>query len=1054
MITLRPSLKRRFAPAGLILAVMLAAGIAMPPPAPGAHDGSAQLSQRPDPRRRAARCEFLFAKRGRQFGTPRGAYLRAVQMMRKQEETVRAQSAAAGDVPALSPAASWSFAGPQPVTAEVATFGGVALGSALPNATGRVTAIVADPTLNGRLFVGTAAGGVWMRPNANAAFAPIFDAEPTLSVGSMALDTTTRPNPTLYVATGDGDGSDDSYYGEGIFASSDLGSSWSQLGASEFDGASIGGIAVDTTQNPRIIYAAVTYGSSANRADAGWIETSWSQMGVLRSSDGGTSWFTYPLGTFGNCAYFTNQPCPATQVVIDPAAPANVYAAVQWTGLFRSSNSGKTWNQIAFPGFARSIGRSSIAVEAGIVYAMLGAADGIEYAGFYKSTDGGVTWTAESVPSASLGDGVVLDGTSAGNVSGSLFGQTLAIDPADPSGATVVFGGVGIYRSTDSGAGWSFLAQNGGTHSDQHAVAFDPSGAHSFFLGNDGGTFYFDSPSGSWSGLNASIGAEEVQSVGPHPTNNALVLAGMSDNGTGLGNTAMPLKSAWGQVDTLDGAFAIFDQLNPLRAYHVFATTSAGPAIAESIDGGSSWNSPAPTQALRAALASNADAGAGFYPPLAADPAQSGRVMFGAHSVYVSADGGNTWGIETTQDLTGGCRNGNCALEDLEIAPSDDTKAYALAMETDTTYTPTPFRLMTSVDANVQVDGDYPAGATWKDVTPNLSPLVLPGYAQATGIAIDPHDSATAYLSVSGFTAATQMGHVFATHDFGVTWGQVDGNPSNQIPPPANALPDIPVLRILVDGADSTGNTILAGTDIGIFRSIDGGADWTPYNLGSVPAVPVFDLEQNQNGTIFAGTFGRGVFQIAGAGADGSASATPSATPTNTVTTTATITPTPASTPTQTASATISATPTLTATPTGTATIIATPTTTATRSATPTSTPVPAPTPVTSMLKLTPHRLNFGKEAVGTAPSAGKAKKVTIANPRGATITIEGATATGNFAIVESASTCRSMLAARQRCEYTLSFAPTAAGRRSGSFTILNNGKRNPLVATMVGVGK
>ncbi|MGB6555543.1 MAG: hypothetical protein WBE78_18770 [Candidatus Binataceae bacterium] len=1028
----------------------------MPPAAPGARADTARVAYQRDTRRREARREFFSAKRGRQFGTPHVAYLQAVAAMRQQET----QQANVAETPAQSPATSWSFTGPQPVDAEVATFGGVAIGPALPNATGRVTAIVADPTVSGRLFVGTAAGGVWMRANANAAFAPIFDAEPTLSVGAMALDTTTLPNPTLYVATGEGDGSNDSYYGEGIFVSSDLGGSWSQIGTSEFADASIGSIAIDTTHSPRTIYAAVTYGSSANRAQAGWIETQWSQMGIWKSSDGGNSWLTYPLGTFGNCTYFTNQPCPATQVVIDPAAPANVYAAVQWTGVFRSSDSGVSWSQVTFPGFTGSIGRSSIAANSGIVYAMLGAADGVEYAGFYKSSDGGATWSAESVPTANPGDGVVLDGTSAKNASDSLYGQVLAIDPADATGATVVFGGVGIYRSTDSGAEWTFLAQNGGTHSDQHAVAFDPASAHSFYLGNDGGAFYFASSSGSWSGLNTSIGAEEVQSVGPHPTNNSLVLAGMSDNGTGLGNSSMPLSAAWGQVDTLDGAFAIFDPMNPARAYHVFATTSAGPAIAQSTDGGTSWTSAAPTQALRAALASNGDAGAGFYPPLAADPSQPGRVMFGAHSVYVSGDGGNTWAAETTQDLTGGCADGNCALEDLEIAPSDDTKAYALAMETDTTFTPTPFRLMTTSDANVQVDAANPAGATWKDVTANLAPLVLPRYTQATGIAIDPADSATAYLSVSGFTATTQMGHVFVTHDFGMTWAQVDGNPSNQIPPPANALPDIPVLRILVDSADSTGNTILAGTDIGIFRSVDGGADWTPYNLGSIPAVPVFDLEQNRNGTIFAGTFGRGVFEIAGANVSASPtptpSSTPTATPTNTPTPTATRTPTPSATPTRTATptatATRTATPTatITTTPTATASPTATPTPTATRSPTPTATP----TPVSSTLKLTPGRLNFGKETVGTPALAGKTRRITVANPRGATIVIEGASVTGDFAIIAGASTCASTLAARQRCDYTISFAPSAAGKRAGSFTLRSNGERGTLTAALAGTGK
>ena len=145
------------------------------------------------------------------------------------------------------------------------------MGGALGGATGRVTAVIADPTVSGRMFVGTAGGGVWMRPNASAAFIPIFDLKPTLSVGALALDITTSPNPTLYVGTGEGNGSADSYYGEGVFVSSDLGNSWTQLGASSFAHASITSIAVDTTRTPRTIYAAVSYGSSANRADASWV---------------------------------------------------------------------------------------------------------------------------------------------------------------------------------------------------------------------------------------------------------------------------------------------------------------------------------------------------------------------------------------------------------------------------------------------------------------------------------------------------------------------------------------------------------------------------------------------------------------------------------------------------------------------------------------------------------------------------------------------------------------------------------------------------------------
>ena len=88
------------------------------------------------------------------------------------------------------------------------------------------------------MFVGTGDGGVWMRADATAPFVPIFELEPTLSVGALALDTTTSPNPTLYVGSGEGNGSADSCYGEGVFVSGDLGGSWTQLGASTFAHAS------------------------------------------------------------------------------------------------------------------------------------------------------------------------------------------------------------------------------------------------------------------------------------------------------------------------------------------------------------------------------------------------------------------------------------------------------------------------------------------------------------------------------------------------------------------------------------------------------------------------------------------------------------------------------------------------------------------------------------------------------------------------------------------------------------------------------------------------
>ena len=612
-------------------------------------------------RDRVAREAFFLSRRGLNFGVPHGAYRKAIAQMRMQERGASGSNTlerAGSMAPAVTLA--WNALGPLPLLDEIPTFGGVALGSALTGVTGRVTAVVADPTVSGRVFVGTGDGGVWMRANASAAFVPIFDLEPTLSVGALALDTTTNPNPTLYVGSGEGNGSADSYYGQGVFVSSDLGASWTQLGASTFTHASIASIAVDTTRTPRTIYAAVTYGSSANRADASWVEGDFSQNGLWRSGDGGESWISYPTGTFGACPYFTNDPCPAESVAIDPASPTAVLVSILGVGVFRSSNSGFSWTPAILPGLTGGVGRASVAAANGVAYAMVGAADGIEFAGFYKSADDGVTWTQASVPSATVG-GVTLDGSNSSNFSQSFFDQTLAIDPADVTGATVVFGGVGIYRSTNFGTNWTSLAPSGGTHSDQHAIAFDPAGAHSFYLGNDGGLYRFDAGTVSWAALNTSIGVAQAQSVGPHPTNSSVVIAGFQDNGTALYNAGQPPASSWTQVDNLDGGFALFDTVNPLFAYHSFATTTAGAWVSRSIDGGVTFNSAASSAALQTAMATAGDAGAAYFPPLASDPAVAQRVLFGAHSVYVSSDAMATWSQQTTQDLTGGCNSGECA---------------------------------------------------------------------------------------------------------------------------------------------------------------------------------------------------------------------------------------------------------------------------------------------------------------------------------------------------------------------------------------------------------
>ncbi len=800
---------------------------------------------------------YWATRRGLQFGVPRDAYQNAAATMLRM-----AASSSIAVRPELSvPVFGWELLGPLPMLGDLPNFGGKITGPALSNATGRISALAADPKTPGRLFIGTAGGGVWMSNDGGTSATPIFDAQPTLAIGAIAIDQRTTP-VTIFVATGEGNGSD-SYYGQGIFKSANLGKTWTQIAPGVFNRAAFTKLAIDSN-NPPHLFAAVTGASSLGRADPFFPESNPATAGLWRSTDGGTSWKQYPAATFG--CFLGANPCPAADVVVDPVNPKKVYAAIEFDNVFRSTDSGQTWQGVTFPGIPAGLGqmgRQSLAISPSApatVYAMLGAFGSGRYAGFFQSNDSGAHWTARTVPTVTLGSGAnarILDGTgtTSQTSSQSSYDQALVVKPGNA--AALFFGGIGTYTSSNAGVSWSFTGGAIGgtvqtTHADQHAAIFDPFNSNLLYIANDGGLYSYNLVSKAWRALNFGVSAGQIQVIGPHPSDNNKTITGFQDNGTQIYSGSQ----GWNVVETGDGGFALFDPSDPAFAYHTFASVGnpAVPVISTSTDAGKTWNLVGPSTAIQTVIANNGGGPTNFYPPLAGDASAPHRVMLGGHSIFVSTDGMFTWQLQTTQDLTGGCVSGACALQDIQIVPCDHTRAWSLSIRAVTAPAPgatpiaVPFKLYRTNQANLN------NGAAWTDVTANLGFSATA--TQATGIAVDRNNADDAYLSISGFTAATGIGHVFRTTDFGVTWARSDGFGG------AAALPDVPVLRVLVDSADVTGNTILAATDIGVFRSTDGGKTWAAFNLGVIPAVPIFDIQQNFNNVIFVGTHGRGAYRL------------------------------------------------------------------------------------------------------------------------------------------------------------------------------------------------
>jgi hypothetical protein len=335
---------------------------------------------------------------------------------------------------------------------------------------------------------------------------------------------------------------------------------------------------------------------------------------------------------------------------------------------------------------------------------------------------------------------------------------------------------------------------------DNHALAFDSGGR--VLVGDDGGLHRSFNLGSSWTGLNVGLGtAQFYPGISLSPTDARVVVGGNQDNGC---NIRAADSLSWGNLTGGDGGWTQISQTSPQSLF----TESQGTGnLYSSTDGGATF----------------ASAGAGlggrncFLPPYLIDPTNSSRMLYGAERVFLSTDAGATFSA-LSPDLTAG---GSAAIRALDIAPSNPSYVYAATNDG---------RILSSSDG----------GATFA-----LRLTGIPGWPRTTReITANPADPRTAYLAVSAFGQA----HIRRTTDAGATWQTLDGD-----------LPDLPVNTISAD-ARFVPPVLYAGTDSGLFRSIDDGAHWRYYGAG-LPNAQVVDVRiDTPRQRLVIATMGRGIW--------------------------------------------------------------------------------------------------------------------------------------------------------------------------------------------------
>ena len=678
-------------------------------------------------------------------------------------------------------------------------FGGLRWRHIGPFRGGRTVGAAGIPDQPNVFYIGVNNGGVWKTDDFGHTWRPIFDDQPTGSVGAVAV-APSDPS-TIYVGSGEGLQRPDLSVGDGMYKSTDAGKTWRHLGLR--DGQQIPAILVDP-RNPNRLFVAVLghpYGANAER-------------GVFRSTDGGT--------TFQKVLY-KGDLTGAIDLAFDPRNPQIVYAVLwqaqqgPWengafggpnSGLYQSTDGGTNWKPIGngLPNFARDgLGRIGIGIapnDGKRIYAMVDALG--DAGGVYRSDDGGLNFRKVHGETRIWGRG-----------------SDFACVRVDPKNKDIIYvANTSTYKSVD--AGHSFTAIKGAPGGDDyHTIWINPLNPSIILLASDQGATITVNGGATWSSWYNQPTAQFYHVI----TDNQVpysVYGAQQESGSAMvasrGNDGAITFRDWHPVGVEEYGYVAPDPLNPNLVYggKVSRYNKVTGEVKELRPRGQ-------YRYLRTA-------------PLLFSEVDPHVLYLGAQVVLKTVDGGQNWEA-ISPDLS---------RETYEL-PTSVTAYPDLAKQQATrrgvVYSIAPSRLNTNVlwagtdDGLIHMTRD--GGKTWKNVTP---PSVTP-WSKIAQLDASHFDDDTVYAAVNRLRLDDQKPHIWRTHDGGATWKEtVRGLPDG----PVNAVREDPVRKGL----------LFAATELGVYVSFTDGEDWHALRL-NMPATSIRDLVVHA-GDLVVGTHGRG----------------------------------------------------------------------------------------------------------------------------------------------------------------------------------------------------
>ena len=678
---------------------------------------------------------------------------------------------------------------------------------------GRVTAIAVPHDAPEVIYVGTASGGLWKSTSAGVTWEPIFDDQPTQSIGAVALSPL---NPDLvWVGTGEGNPRNSHTSGRGLFRSLDGGASWDFMGLAET--RNIHRILVHP-RDPNTVYVAAT-GSAWGDSPA---------RGVYKTTDGGATW---------NHILSVDERTGCGELVMDPSNPDKLFAAMwsfrrqPWTfqsggegsGLYVTHDGGANWvqrtDEDGLP--EGELGRMGLALSAAnpdVVYALVESKD---YA-LYRSDDGGRTFSRRTTDS------------DVGNRP--FYYAEIHCDPTNEDHVYSLWSMVS--KSTDGGRSFDIILPYSGVHPDHHALYIHPSDPDYLINGNDGGLNISRDGGDNWTFVN-NLPVGQFYHIAVDDAVPYNVYGGMQDNGSWVGPSAVWHAGGIRNEDWQEVLFGDGFDVQPTCDGDVYAMYQGGALNRVDLATlGSVGIQPASPDTTALRFAWNA--------ALALDPNDRDGVYYGSQRVHYSPDRGRTW--ETlSPDLT---TNDPAKLEQATSGglTIDATKAEnhcTILCIAPSAERPNEIWVGTD-DGRLQHTKDR--GATWSDHSAKLKGL--PRGSWIPFIHLSSHNPDEVYVVANNYRRNDWEPYLYRTTDGGKSWKRlVYGE-------------DVPAHAQCVVQDPEAADLLFLGTEEGLYFSVDRGVNWRRWTH-DVPAVPVRDMViQEREGDLVLGTFGRAAYVI------------------------------------------------------------------------------------------------------------------------------------------------------------------------------------------------